>query len=1299
MNYLTTKCSCWRAWLALLAMTVSISIHAAPGTLSQVPLFTSTNNVQPNIFLTLDNSGSMDMEILTKQYWNLCAYDRDAADLSGNGDCGSIRSDGNFYSYAGTSFTNPGASKSTTVKTYGYIYQNTDDVYYTTSCPGGEGEASFACINTTFTNEVVKKALEYDWRIRSSALNTVYYNPATTYSPWQKADGSIMDQASFTAARSNPQPAKAGYALTKDLTGFVFEVWEDSHGFNTTDARPRRGININRTTGANGWVDVWDNHIRYTVNAGGITKESVIYEPTTTGTNSSKPPKGTLNPKIVSTETLTQGLSGRSLEAEKQNIANWYQYYRRRAFATKGAVAKALSENPDYRYGLTVIHTPTTLFLEVPAAGVTDYKTHNAKLLQDLFNYVWLPRSTPLQAGLDATGKYFSHQSIGTKAADLKADPITSKCQQSFAILFSDGYWNGAFKSLGDKDGDSYPDTVADVAKYYYDTKKLVTFTIAFGLQGNLVAGSDGWPIADSKGKTPVIENSDWGDPSGTKDTPEKLDDMWHAAYNAKGTFLSASSPEAVSQGFANIIASIGGRGGGSASSVSFNTNTLTSNTAVYLAQFVSPSKKSSENPDWVGDLKASSINASTGTVSAEVWSAAGKLLSQSDTSRKIFTYNRETHKGIAFQWANLADNQKQDLLTNTDNSIGSDISKGQARLAYLRGNRANEGKGDGLFRKRSQLLSDIVHSDPLFVGSPQSSWPATAPFTTNCSQTYAAFRTAKANRAKVVYVGANDGMLHGFAASDSAGNGYGDGRELMAYIPNSLFSSGNAITGLHYLTDQNYTHRYYVDLPATLADVCIDTSTTASKGSNKTWHSLVLGGVMAGGRGIFALDVTDPSATNFAESNASKIALWEFDNTDDADMGYSYSKPVIAMMQNGRWAAIFGNGYNATGADSTGNAALFILFLDGGLDGVWTKDEDYIKIAAPTSADKVVGNDCINGGSNCNGLSSPQVVDINRDYQMDRAYAGDIKGNLWAFDMSDSDPKKWKIAYSTKDKKPAPLFTASHYITPSIPATGIIPTPVQQKLCAGAACVQQITTKPIVVKNPLVSATEPNVLVFFGTGQYMVDGDLTSKNIQSFYGVWDHGVAELTPANLIEQTYIPGPFYNAGVERKDVRVLTSNPVKYNQSNNTTNQGWFINLSLASGERLVVDPDLRIVDNSNTQNNDVIFFNTWIPVPSECSAGGTSFNMSVDMTTGGSPKSPAFDLNGSSSVNDADKVTVNGVVMVVAGIASNSGLDTSSTIIGSKLYNGNTNSTAVTPREIITGPPMRRISWQELRSN
>ena len=816
-------------------------------------------------------------------------------------------------------------------------------------------------------------------------------------------------------------------------------------------------------------------------------------------------------------------------------------------------------------------------------------------------------------------------------------------------MLFTDGYWNGSSPSIGDKDNDGISNTLADVAKHYYDKdlsslanvvptnafdsathQHMVTFTVAFGLTGLLTdTDGDGWP-----GNAPgLTEAGNWGNPHSSD--PEKIDDLWHAAYNSKGTFVSARTPQEVSDSLTAALANIGSRVG-SAASVSFNTTTLTGSSAVFLAQF------SNIANSWTGDLLSFPLDSATGNVATTAnWRAAEVLDTRSSpvSSRTLFTSNGSA--GIPFQWANLLAAQQDDLKTNPDGSL-SDTAKGQARLNFLRGDRSNEQGNGGTynFRTRTKLLGDIVHSDPQFIGNPKSNWPDTAPFPT--SNPYSTFLSGT-SRSDVIYAGANDGMLHGFSATTGA--------EVMAYIPSNIYSADSASTGLHYLTDPAYTHKYYVDLPVTVEDAYFNSGTGAD------WHSVLIGGNRAGGKGIFALDVTDPS--QFSEANAAKIVLWEFDNTDDADMGFSYSQPTIGMMKNGRWAAIFGNGYNNNG---DGQAKLFILFLDGGLDGVWTAGTDYIELS--TGAGSIVSNDCANASSACNGLSTPQVADTDGDHIIDRVYAGDLQGHLWAFDISDASISNWTVAYSGN-----PLFIAPNG--------------------------QAITSKPAIASHPTVSSGgAPNIMVVFGTGQYLVADDVTSTGTQSFYGIWDHDVNSISRATLVEQTFETGTFFNNSVNvSSDFNALTNNPVDY--ISGSPDDGWYIDLTEYSGERVVVDPD--IVDG-------IVFFNTWIPETSPCSTGGSGFLMSVKLETGGRPDGAVFDLNGDDKVDADDFLSDGGTPAVnyaATGQRFSKGFPASSSFLSDYQYTPGTNGgSAIEKRKVglfTLGSGMKRKSWQELR--
>ncbi len=158
---------------------------------------------------------------------------------------------------------------------------------------------------------------------------------------------------------------------------------------------------------------------------------------------------------------------------------------------------------------------------------------------------------------------------------------------------------------------------------------------------------------------------------------------------------------------------------------------------------------------------------------------------------------------------------------------------------------------------------------------------------------------------------------------------------------------------------------------------------------------------------------------------------MWEFTNADDIDLGNTFGRPSIVPLEGPgntiRWAAVVGNGYNDSGS---GEAKLFILFLEGGLDGTWTSGSDYIEITTKAGSTTLR-----------NGLATPAVIDSNGDGFADRVYAGDLQGNLWAFDLSGFDSGKWDVDYK-QGQTPKPLFT----------------TPANQ----------QVTTTPVIVRRTL---------------------------------------------------------------------------------------------------------------------------------------------------------------------------------------------------------------------------------------
>lgn len=1212
MNTLSTQA---KFLFILTASSISVG-HAAPGALSDSPLFT-VNNIEPNVFFEVDDSGSMDWEILTLKHYETCAYATGV-----NVECGIEINSG----------LNRGETDNDGRQMFTYIFPNSDNVY-SNDCDSGWHNTLKSCSDNSLQN--------YDWRVRSSSLNVLYYNPDIEYAPWEKGDGTAMPAASFTAARSNPESTSIGYSKKRNLKRFVYHVWTDSHGF--TGARPLGG-GVNQTVGSNGIVDWWDNHLRVIVKAKKIKIKTITHSGTTVTEN------------VDSTITLTgtgphPELGGKTIAQVQQNIATWYQYSRRRSFVTKAAIAKVITDNTNFRFGLNFINDTsfpydagTTKLVEVPA-GAVGTSVDNVKLIKGMASLKWPAKGTPLRKGLKRAGKYYDN-------ADGKTDPIIEECQQSFTVLLTDGYWNqGSPSGIGNADGDSYPGvSVADVARHYYlkdlsplgsgatEHQPMVTYTVAFGLSGILTdSDSDGWPDDGGTPATNLAVNSDWGDFS-IKDSPQKIDDLWHAAFNSDGTFVSARTPQEVSDALGDALGDIKNRLG-SGASVSFNTSTLTGSSAVYLAQF------NSNNNQWSGDLFSFPLDPVTGNVSATPdWSAADVLdaVVSPVTSRKIFTYDGTD--GKQFIWADLTAAQQADLKINPNNTI-SDDATALTRLNFLRGDRSNEG---GSLRLRSKLLGDIVHSDPVYVGTPSLAWPNVAPFSAG-GVTYDDFISSATARAPMVYTGSNDGMLHGF---DTA-----TGNESMAYIPNSLYSSSSASSGLHYLTDPSYTHRFYNDLAITVSDVSIDT------GAGDAWHTVLLGGGRAGSRGLFALDITDPADFIQDTAHAEQLVLWEFDGSDDADMGFAYSKPTIAMLDGGKWAAIFGNGYNSTG---DGKAKLFIVYLEGGLDGIWTLGSDYEKISTEVGA--IVSSDCSNVLSDCNGLSTPLLVDMDGDQIVDRAYAGDLHGNMWAFDLSNAG--SFDVAYKT-GATPKPLFIATN-----------------------ALLKQPITSKPMIAKHPSALGGDPDVLLFFGTGQYLNTNDISNTAVQSFYGVWDNGTHSLTPTDLVEQTFLAGTYtdIDGNDVSSEISVLTNNVVDYAGSDN----GWVINLTEYAGERVVVDPDVR---------GDKVFFNTWIPDNGNaCDAGGSGVLMSVTQLDGGRADNPIFDLNGDDDVDDEDFVTSGGTDYAPTGQKFTSGFPASSGFLSNKQYTpgtegGKAGNSLIETRAVenLTGDGVGRLSWKELK--
>jgi len=1087
-----------------------------------------------------------------------------------------------------------------------------------------------ACSDTSPTYEYIVQegsnanacttVAEEEWRARFSAYNKLYYDPSKTYLPWPgtKSDGSPRyENSHINAAPLDPDQPSVTLNLLENsgVLGSSGHNYYDSAEWTTWCGN--QGI---PAATCRGW--------RYYSSIGGTKQMAWVHDLSTT---------------------------------DQTNFANWFTYHRKREYVTKYAIGSTIARVEHARIGYGTLNERAN---DVAVDWLTD--AYRSNLLDKVFGTQPIADdTTPLRQGLQGVGIYYERGSLfGTYyGSPILPEDAGGACQSNNAIVMSDGYYNGGSPNVGNIDGDNgkpfadgIADTLADVAMHYYERdladglpgqarnlpniispsskdpatyQHLNTYTVAFGLTGTIDPTQEDIN-ADSFG---------WPDPQPNQSSfvgPQRIDDLFHAAVNGHANYLNAQDPDTLVQALTETVQNIATKTQ-SATSVASSSFRLTQGSQLFTSRF--------NSADWSGDLLSYTINANGELNASPDWHAANKLDAQS--SRTILTYKNGT--GIPFTWNSLSQSQKDALIAGY-----SDSDIGPARLSYLRGD-SYDNKFS--FRKRSTLLGDIVHSSPIYVGSPAMLIGDTDPYGKD-GERYSSFRSQYNNRTPVVYTGANDGMLHGFRADT--------GEEVLAYVPDTV------IPNLYKLTNNTYyAHHYFVDLSPSVTDAYFGKAGS----TNENWYTVLVGGLGAGGRGLFALDITDPSQFLQSSSSAKDTVLWEFNSNDDSDLGYTLSKPVIALTNDG-WKVIVGNGYNS----NNGVAKLFIINLDAKLSGGhWQEGTDYIKISTG-----------VGSSTSKNGLSSPAVADTDGDGYIDRVYAGDLEGNLWAFDLSDTNTAHWDVAYKN-GTAPRPLFQAK----------------------SAAGDIQPITTRPSLIRHPYQptiatgqsNATEPNLMIFFGTGQHLVANDLFDTKTQTFYGIWDKGQAvdqngnQLDRDNLTVQTIITGTDTSLGIE---ARLTSENDVPYYDDTNIQRFGWLLDLDksdASTGERVIANA---------TVLNDIVFFTTYTPPPSSapCSAGGSSWFMFVKAVNGGMPSKPVINVNNDSVVDDTDTVSLsqNGQTTssAAAGLKTDAILSAPSLGVGTGGNSDTANLNTVNGTKSLKADFGRtlygkRISWGELR--
>jgi type IV pilus assembly protein PilY1 len=897
-------------------------------------------------------------------------------------------------------------------------------------------------------------------------------------------------------------------------------------------------------------------------------------------------------------------------DEEMTNFANWYTYYKTRNQTMKTSVGlafKPLTEN--YNVGLVALSTAASTSGKInrPLPFSGDVRTNWYKNLYAMT----LSGSTPLRPALNNVGKMYANRS--PYVANAKEEAVQFPCQQNFTFLTTDGYWNGDGAD-GVTDNDNKNDaarfctkgtgcvddsgknanSLADVALYWYnggsadqvvslrptlenmneegkvrgpagDNRHLHmnTYTLGLGVDG-VMNYEENYDTAPASGGdfsnliNGVTTGCPWNnngpyvwpdavttDNAGGATYQTRVDDLWHAAINGRGKYFSASDPTQVIAGLSAALSNIAAHVGAASSAATSTPNISAADNDIFSSTFTTV--------QWSGELTDKKIDVVTGNISTKPdWNTSNvlglrvgpstdtrviKMLDTANGGLKNFNYAAMTALEKSWFDNKCSAMAQCNNLTPANRAI---VNQGATVIGWLRGQQ--QYADDVILRAYGKskedanvpvILGDIASSKPAYVRQPRKSF-ATAG--------YAEFVTAQATRAPAVYVGANDGMLHAFNAAT--------GDENWAYVPRITMKKLYAQAGSTYGTN----HQFTADGSPEVGDVKI-------KG---VWKSVLVAGLNGGGRGYYALDVTDP---------ANPVGLWETcaDATictgvnNEPEMGLTFGNPQTGLWKdsvgNLKWVVFVTSGYNnIPGTDGvaggTGKGWLMVLDIETG------------KVLAKTSTGS--GDTATPSGlARLTAISADPAVDPLATY----IYSGDILGQMWRFDLT----------------------------------AGGAPTVIKM---GDAGTLQPITARPDVTyckanstdANGVVTSTN-KIMVAFGTGRLLDIGDVANVDKQSVYVLRDSGVG-ITSGQWRNNTNM--------VKRTITKTTTNNVDVYKSSGAvvdlTTQLGWYADFDANAGERVNLDP--RIAAGSlNVVTN--------IPASSNaCSVGGKSNLYTFDVCDG-----------------------------------------------------------------------------------
>lgn len=773
---------------------------------------------------------------------------------------------------------------------------------------------------------------------------------------------------------------------------------------------------------------------------------------------------------------------------------------------------------------------------------------------------------------------------------------------------------------------------LADVAKYYRDTdlrtgafgnctgalgsnvcettgvtglnqkQSMVTFTLGLGVDGTLAYDIDYGPSAPGDFKRIYDGTLNW--PEATANSPETIDDLWHTAVNGDGRYFSAKKTTELVDQLRDAIALIKVKTGAGAAAATSTLNPVSGDNFAYIASYTSGL--------WTGNLEKREIDLVTGEINkaaiacvedvvpeencsspstiqpdgaggyscvttgvTDPTACAGTLVGTECRTAILPTCTGELKNQIlagprtiymnnsgvltTFDFANLNANQAINFSNNfllANLTQGSSYTSNQALnvdgdklVNYLKGDITYEEDAplidNKLFRKRTAVLGDLIDSKPSFIGKPTFNYGDPG---------YQTFRTSNATRKGVVYVGSNDGMLHAFDADTL--------EEKWAFVPSAV------IPNLWKLADSNYSskHTYYVNGDLTISDVCV--ALDCSTATAADWRTILVAGLDAGGRGYYALDITNPSAPQL---------LWEIDpnSTGFHNLGYSYGNPIITK-RNGddRWVVVFTSGYNNIRDDNN-------FYNTSASTGVKPTITSQLQYHSGNGRGYLYVVDVRNGnllqtiGTNVGSTTSPsglgKISAFADNAEVDNLttyiYGGDLDGNIWRFNIT------------------ASASFVLHFA----------------RLRDASGVVQPVMTPPE------LGEINNRKVIFVGTGKYLEATDLDQSGFttQSLYALKDE-------ANDTD----PGPVYNnarsvVGVVNQTVVPNPDKPDERISGTNTgvdltTDLGWFLDFP-DNGERQNVASQLVL---------GTLLVPTTVPTASACQPAGYGWFNYFDYRTG-----------------------------------------------------------------------------------